>query len=351
MLALDLGVFHRKAHVVEMKEALSWSAVWILLGLAFSVFVYYGYEHRWMGLGTAVDAVDGGTNDGREALLKYLTGYVIEKSLSVDNVFVIAMIFGFFAVPAQYQHRVLFWGILGALVMRGVMIAAGARLIAEFDWILYFFGGFLILTALKMLVLKPGETDLEKLVVIRLARRFLPISTRYHGQAFVVRGEGGEGEDPGGSRGWMFTPLALALLLSRPPTSCSPSTRSGDLRDHRRPVPGLHQQRLRDPRAAGALLRPGRDDRKFRYLKVSLAVVLMMVGSKMLPPLAETHLREELQPLPAGRHLPGPGRGDRVLAAQAGRTAVNIRSRAASSSVSFSSSSLAPPSRTSGAAR
>lgn len=103
MLALDLGVFHRKAHVVEMKEALSWSAVWILLGLAFSVFVYYGYEHRWMGLGTAVDAVDGGTNDGREALLKYLTGYVIEKSLSVDNVFVIAMIFGFFAVPAQYH--------------------------------------------------------------------------------------------------------------------------------------------------------------------------------------------------------------------------------------------------------
>lgn len=163
------------------------------------------------------------------------------------------------------------------------MIAAGARLIAEFDWILYFFGGFLILTALKMLVLKPGETDLEKLVVIRLARRFLPISTRYHGQAFVVRGEGGEGEDPGGSRGWMFTPLALALLL----------VETTDLVFAVDSIPAIFAITA-DPflvftsnvfailglRAlyfalAGMI-------GKFRYLKVSLAVVLMMVGSKML---------------------------------------------------------------------
>lgn len=109
MLALDLGVFHRKAHVVSMKEALTWSSVWITLGLSFSVFVYFGYENHWLGLGNTVDAVDGVINDGTTATVKYLTGYVVEKSLSVDNVFVIAMLFGFFAVPPLYQHRVLFW--------------------------------------------------------------------------------------------------------------------------------------------------------------------------------------------------------------------------------------------------
>src|SRR5262245_46562877 len=132
MLALDLGVFHRKAHVVRVREALIWSGIWIALALAFSVLVYFGYENHWMGLGSAVDAVDGQVNHGKSALLKYLTGYVVEKSLSVDNIFVIAMLFSFFAVPSQYQHRVLFWGILGALVLRGAMIGAGAALIARF---------------------------------------------------------------------------------------------------------------------------------------------------------------------------------------------------------------------------
>ncbi|MGC4034026.1 MAG: hypothetical protein QM754_20285 [Tepidisphaeraceae bacterium] len=112
LLALDLGVFHRKAHAVSMKEALGWSAVWISLGLAFSVPIYFGYENHWLGLGSAVDPTDGQVNNGSAAVIKYLTGYVVEKSLSVDNVFVIAMIFSAFAVPAMYQHRVLFWGIL-----------------------------------------------------------------------------------------------------------------------------------------------------------------------------------------------------------------------------------------------
>jgi tellurite resistance protein TerC len=125
MLALDLGVFHRKCHVVTLREALTWSAVWVALGIGFSAFVYWGYERQWLGLGTAVDAVDGRVNDGAAATAKYLTGYVVEKSLSVDNVFVIAMIFGALAVPAAYQHRVLFWGVLGALAMRGVMIGVG----------------------------------------------------------------------------------------------------------------------------------------------------------------------------------------------------------------------------------
>ncbi len=156
LLALDLGVFHRKAHVVSVKEALGWSAFWIALGLSFAGFIYAGYENHWLGLGLTPDlmtlspeVVEGvGTvyNDGASAVVKYVTGYLVEKSLAVDNIFVIAMIFGFFAVPQIYQHRVLFWGILGALVMRGAMIAVGAQLIQRFTWILYVFGAFLILT-------------------------------------------------------------------------------------------------------------------------------------------------------------------------------------------------------------
>src|SRR6516164_7512538 len=119
LLALDLGVFHRKDHVVGMKEALTWSAVWIGLALAFGMIVYLGYERQWSGLGQRLDAVDGDTIDGHEALVKYLTGYVVEKSLSVDNLFVMAALFAYFGVPRLYQHRVLFWGILGALLMRG----------------------------------------------------------------------------------------------------------------------------------------------------------------------------------------------------------------------------------------
>ena len=148
MLALDLGVFHRKAHVVSVKEALAWSAVWLSMGLSFSVFVYFAYDGQWFGLGAMVDAVDGLANSGATATEKYLTGYVVEKSLSVDNIFVIAMIFGSFAVPPLYQHRVLFWGILGALLLRGAMIGVGAKLIAEFHWILYLFAAFLILTTM-----------------------------------------------------------------------------------------------------------------------------------------------------------------------------------------------------------
>ena len=154
LLVLDLGVFHRKSHVVSIKEALGWSAVWITCGLLFSIFIYYSYELQWFGLGTTVDVIGGQANNGSAATIKYLTGYVIEKSLSVDNIFVIAMIFGFLGVPAIYQHRVLFWGILGALVLRGFMIVVGAELITRHHWVLYVFGTFLIFTAIKMLVVK-----------------------------------------------------------------------------------------------------------------------------------------------------------------------------------------------------
>jgi tellurite resistance protein TerC len=298
LLALDLGVFHRKAHAVGVREALGWSAVWVGLGLLFSIFVYFGYENHWLGLGAAADAVDGQINDGRSAVVKYLTGYVVEKSLSVDNVFVMAMLFGYFAVPAIYQHRVLFWGILGALVMRGVMIGAGARLIAEFHWVLYVFGVFLIATAVKMLVMKTDHVDPGKNPVVRLARRLFPVTDRFHGQHFMVRagsrnarkpatpGAAVEGDDavararPGAL---MLTPLALALIL----------VETTDLIFAVDSIPAIFAITA-DPflvftsnvfailglRSLYFALAGVMD--KFRYLKLSLAIVLMVVGAKML---------------------------------------------------------------------
>ena len=186
LLALDLGVFHRKAHVVSMKEALGWSAVWITLGLSFSVFIYFAYDRGWFGLGETIDVVGGARNDAGDATMKYLTGYVIEKSLSVDNIFVIAMIFTFLGVPALYQHRVLFWGIIGALVLRGVMIGVGAQLVARYHWILYVFGGFLIFTAVKMLLIKENDNPSEN-IVVRWLKKFFPITDRFHGEYFAVR--------------------------------------------------------------------------------------------------------------------------------------------------------------------
>src|SRR5262245_44981644 len=210
-LALDLGVFHRKSHVVSVREALTWSSIWVVTALAFTVFVYVGYDNQWLGLGERPDPAErsaafpeGRINSAWDAAVKFLTGYVVELSLSVDNVFVIAMLLDYFAVPRIYQHRVLFWGILGALAMRGTMIAIGARLVAEFSWILYVFGVILILTAVKMLFAGHGPADLEKNVVVRTLRRFLPISDRFHGKHFVVRAANGA---------LMLTPLALALIM------------------------------------------------------------------------------------------------------------------------------------------
>jgi len=298
MLALDLGVFHRKAHVVSTREALAWSGVWLAMGLAFSVVVYFAYEGQWFGLGTVVDAVDGLMNNGAAATEKYLTGYVVEKSLSVDNIFVIAMIFGFFAVPPLYQHRVLFWGILGALLLRGVMIGVGAKLITEFHWILYLFATFLILTAIKMLFLKSDESDPNKNFVVRTMRRLFPITARFHGEHFFVRAGAPasyESEIPGAPLvaddvvdraqpgTWLLTPLALALVM----------VETTDLIFAVDSIPAIFAITA-DPflvftsnvfailglRSLYFAL-AGLVD-KFRYLKVSLALVLMIVGVKML---------------------------------------------------------------------
>ena len=192
MLALDLGVFHRHAHTIKIREALIWSGIWIGMALLFNVFIYFAYEHHLLGIGRSPDGsvrhdpVDGSLLNGHTAAIKFFTGYVIEKSLSVDNIFVIALIFAYFKIPGMYQHRVLYWGILGALMMRGVFIALGAVLIAKFHWIIYVFGLILLFTAFKLLF-SSGEPDPKNNPLIRLAHRFFPITAELHGQKLVVR--------------------------------------------------------------------------------------------------------------------------------------------------------------------
>jgi len=170
MLALDLGVFHRQSHIVTFKESLSWTAVWVTLALAFNAGLWYF--------------------SGPQKALEFFTGYVIEKSLSVDNVFVFALLFSYFTVPREYQHKVLFWGILGALIMRAIMIGVGAVLITKFAWIIYIFGAFLILTGLKMIFKKEAEFHPEQNPIVRWFKRFFRVTKEYRGDKFFVREQG-----------------------------------------------------------------------------------------------------------------------------------------------------------------
>lgn len=170
MLAIDLGIFHRKAHAVSIKEASAWSLVWVTLAMIFNLGIYL----TW----------------GPEIALEFLTGYVIEKSLSVDNLFVFLMIFQYFNTPAEYQHRVLFWGILGALILRAIFIAAGAALLNNFHWMIYVFGGFLVVTGIKMYFQGDEKIEPEKNPVVRLFERCVPIIKEYDGQNFFVRRDG-----------------------------------------------------------------------------------------------------------------------------------------------------------------
>jgi len=183
MLALDLGVFHRTSHEVKLREALVWSAVWVALALAFNALIWSRY--------------------GQQRALEFLTGYLIEKSLSVDNIFVFVLIFTYFQVPAKYQHKVLFWGILGALLMRAAFIAAGVTLIQRFHWIIYVFGAFLVVTGIRMAVQQDKEIHPERNPVLRLAKRLMPVTTSYDGDRFFTM--------QGGRRA--ATPLFVALLL------------------------------------------------------------------------------------------------------------------------------------------
>ena len=167
LLAIDLGVFNRKAHAVTVREALGWSAIWISLAVGFGLWI--------------------GSSMGRQSMLEFYAGYVVEQALSVDNLFVFILIFGYFRIPPELQHRVLFWGIIGALFMRGAMIGAGAVLIAQFHWIIYLFGAFLVFTGARMAFGGESEIEPESNPVIRLVRRFLPITTKFHGEHFFVR--------------------------------------------------------------------------------------------------------------------------------------------------------------------
>lgn len=269
LLALDLGVLNRKAHVIGTREALWWTAFWIALALLFNGVIYFIYEYHWLGIGENIRE----PLTGSDAALKYFTGYVVEKSLSLDNIFVIALIFNYFAVPQIYQHRVLFWGILGALLMRGVMIALGVALIRRFDWVIYVFGGLLIATAIKMLVTREDKIEPDRNPFVRLARRLYPVTSDFQGMHFFSWIDGRRA----------VTPLFLVLLV----------VESTDVLFAVDSIPAIFAITT-DPfivftsnvfailglRSLYFALAAVMD--KFRYLKVSLMLVLVYVGVKML---------------------------------------------------------------------
>ena len=253
MLALDLGVFHRKAHTVSLKEAAIWSAVWISLAVVFCVGVHHWY--------------------GPERALEFATGYVIEKALSVDNIFVFVVIFAYFAVPPALQHRVLFWGILGALLMRAIFIMLGGAFLAKFHWAIYVFGGILVLTGIKLLIQRNEHYDPAGNPIVKIFRRFMPVSEEYDGQNFFTRVDGR----------LFATPLFLALLV----------VEATDVVFAVDSIPAIFAI-TKDPfivftsnifailglRSLYFLLAGVID--KFRYLKLGLSFVLVFVGGKML---------------------------------------------------------------------
>ena len=253
MLALDLGVFHRKSHEISVKEATIWSAVWIALAMVFNAGIF------WL--------------RGTEQGIQFFTGYLIEKSLSVDNIFVMALIFSYFAVPKLYQHRVLFWGILGALVMRAIFIVAGAALLARFHWIIYIFGAFLIFTGIRMAMQREEEIHPEHNPVLNLVRRLIPVTSDYRAGHFFVRHAGK----------LMATPLFLVLVL----------VETTDLIFAVDSIPAIFAV-TRDPflvytsnifailglRSLYFVLAGVMD--KFVYLKLGLSAILVFVGGKML---------------------------------------------------------------------
>jgi tellurite resistance protein TerC len=252
-MAIDLGVFHRHAHRVATREALAWVTVWISLALAFNVFIW--------------------ARSGSEKALEFLVCYVVEYSLSVDNIFVFVMIFAYFLVPPEYQHRVLFWGIIGAIVMRMIFIFAGIALLGHFEWLIYFFGGILVLTGVKFLREKEPEVHPERNPLLRLVRRFVRVTPEFHGQRFFTRVDGR----------LYATPLFLVLVVVE-------ATDVVFAVDSVPAILGL----TKDPliaytsnifailglRAMYFVLAGIMD--KFRYLKKGLSLVLLFIGAKML---------------------------------------------------------------------
>ena len=259
ILALDLGVLHRRSEKVTLKQAAIWSTIWVVLSLSFAASIYLTM--------------------GKQRGLEFLTGYLIEYALSVDNIFVFVLIFTYFNVPEKYQHRVLFWGIIGALVLRGVMIVAGSALVTRFAWTLYIFGAFLVITGIRMALQKDEAAyNPERDPVLRLARKIIPVTTDYHGKKFFVR----EPQTGGGTR-LAATPLFIVLLIVDT-TDVVFATDS---------IPAIFAV-TRDPfivytsnvcailglRSLYFLLAGIVD--KFVYLKLGLSLVLVFIGAKML---------------------------------------------------------------------
>ncbi len=253
MLALDLGVFHKKPHKVPVKEALTWSLVWISLAMAFNLLIYFKF--------------------GKIKALEFLTGYVIEYSLSIDNIFVFILIFSYFAVKDEYQHRVLFWGILGALIMRAIFIFAGVALINRFHWIVIVFGGFLVYTGIHMLFQKETAVDPEKNAIVKFFRKFLPVTDNYHGDKLFIRQ----------NHKLYATPLFLVLLViessdlifavdSIPAILAISKDSFIVYTSNIFAILGLRSLYFAVSGIMGY----------FRYLKVALAFVLTFVGTKML---------------------------------------------------------------------
>jgi tellurite resistance protein TerC len=268
LLALDLGVFHRKAHEVSLREAGLFTAVWITLGLAFTGVVYLIYSGHWFEGLPAGSA----TSPGQAALL-YLTGYVLEESLSVDNIFVISIIFRSFRVEPRYRHRVLFWGIVGAIVLRAAMILGGAWLVHRFTWIFYIFGLYLAYTGVKLFLDKGADADPEHSLFIRLARRFLPVARQDHGSHLVARENGRA----------VLTRLGLVLVavegtdvifaLDSIPAILAITTDSFIVfTSNIFAILGLRSLYFVLEGMIG----------RFRYLQVALAFVLVFIGAKML---------------------------------------------------------------------
>jgi tellurite resistance protein TerC len=199
VLALDLGVLHRESKTMHVRQALAWTVVWILVALSFGGLVYGVYEYQWFGW----HALGEDPPDGAAAAIQYVTGYLLEWTLSVDNIFVIAIIFTFMKIPAQFQYRVLFWGIVGAIVLRGAMIAMGAALIHNFEWTFYLFGAILLYSAWRMLGSEEEQFDPGKSMLVRLARRVYPVTDRIDGDRFFTRVNGASAA----------TPLFVTLLL------------------------------------------------------------------------------------------------------------------------------------------
>lgn len=271
LLALDLGVFNRQTHVISTREALRWTLIWLGVSLLFSVFLFYAYDENWFGIGQTV----GHNTKGVNAALTFLTGYIMELSLSMDNIFIIAVIFSYFSIPKQFQHRVLFWGILGAVIFRGAFIGAGAYLISHFDWVLYVFGAILLWTAYKMLQ-SGGEAEIhpDDNLVLRGFRKILPVTRLMKGHQFFIRRNG---------RIVAMTPLFVALVV----------VETTDIMFAFDSIPAIFAITT-DPflvftsnifailglRSMYFVLASLID--KFEYLKYSLAAILAFVGLKMI---------------------------------------------------------------------